>query len=58
MENTCLSFNLSFISIANKYFGFATLQTFIYKHIINLENVERNKKKEKGEFIRCQVNSN
>jgi hypothetical protein len=47
MENTCLSFNLSFISIANKYFGFATLQNFIYKHIINLENVERNKKKKR-----------
>jgi hypothetical protein len=31
--------------------SFATiLQIFIYKNIKNLENVQRNKKKEKGEF--------
>jgi len=34
------------------------LQNFIYEHIIDLENVHRNKKKEKGEFIGCQVSSN
>jgi hypothetical protein len=28
----------------------ATLQNFIYKHTVDLENVQRNKKKEKGEF--------
>jgi hypothetical protein len=28
----------------------ATLQNFIYKHTVDLENVPRNKKKEKGEF--------
>jgi hypothetical protein len=32
----------------------ATLQNFIHKHTIDLENVQRNKKKEKGEFIRHQ----
>jgi hypothetical protein len=35
-----------------------TLQKFINKHIVDLENVQRNKKKEKGEFPRCQVSSN
>jgi hypothetical protein len=30
----------------------ATLQHFINKHTIDLENVQRNKKREKGEFIR------
>jgi hypothetical protein len=34
-------------------FDVATLQNFIYKHTIGLENVQRNK--EKGEFTRCQV---
>ncbi len=39
--------------------SFATiLQNFIYKNIKNLENVQRNKKKEKGEFTWCQVSSN
>jgi hypothetical protein len=32
----------------------ATLQSFIYKHTLNLKNVQRNKKKEKGEFTRHQ----
>ncbi len=32
-----------------------TLQNFISKHIIDLGNVQRNKKKEKGEFIGHQV---
>jgi hypothetical protein len=32
-----------------------TLQNFITKHIIDLGSVQRNKKKEKGEFIGCQV---
>jgi hypothetical protein len=35
----------------------ATLQNFIYKHTQDLENVQRNKKKENGEFIGCQVSS-
>ncbi len=35
-----------------------TLQNFIYKHTIVLENVQMNKKKEKEEFTRCQVSSN
>ncbi len=35
-----------------------TLQNFIYKHTIDLENVQMNKKKEKGEFTGCQVSSN
>ncbi len=35
-----------------------TLQNFINKHIVDLENVQRNKKKEKGEFPGCQVSSN
>jgi hypothetical protein len=29
----------------------ATLHNFIYKHIIDLKNVQRNKKKEKGENL-------
>jgi hypothetical protein len=32
----------------------ATLQKFIYKNTLNLENVQRNTKKEKGEFTRHQ----
>jgi hypothetical protein len=36
----------------------ATLQNFIYKHTLDLENVQRNKRKEKGEFTRHQVSSN
>ncbi len=32
----------------------ATFQNFIYKHTVDLENVQRNKKKEKGEITRCQ----
>jgi hypothetical protein len=35
-----------------------TLQNFIYKHTGDLKNVHRNKKKEKGKFTGCQVNSN
>jgi hypothetical protein len=35
-----------------------TLQNFIYKHTIDLENVQMNKRKEKGEFTGCQVSSN
>ncbi len=34
-----------------------TLQNFINKHTINLENVQRNQKKEKGEFTRRQGSS-
>jgi phage anti-repressor protein len=33
------------------------LQNFIYKHTIDLKNVQMNKKKEKGEFTGCQVSS-
>jgi hypothetical protein len=36
----------------------ATLQNFIYKHTLDLENVQRNKRKEKGEFIGRQMSSN
>jgi hypothetical protein len=36
----------------------ATLQNFIYKHTVDLENVQRNKKKEKGGNYRTrQVSS-
>jgi len=35
-----------------------TIQNFIYKHAIDLENVQMNKKQEKGEFSGCQVSSN
>jgi phage anti-repressor protein len=35
-----------------------TVQNFIYKHTIDLENVQMNKKKEKGECTGCQVSSN
>jgi hypothetical protein len=31
--------------------GCWTLQNFIHNNIVNLENVQGNKKKEKGEFI-------
>jgi hypothetical protein len=31
-----------------------TLQNFIHNNIVDLENVQGNKKKEKGEFTRCQ----
>jgi hypothetical protein len=34
-----------------------TLQSFINKHVVDLENVQRSKKKEKGEVPRCQVSS-
>jgi hypothetical protein len=35
-----------------------TLQNFIYKHTVDLDNVQMNKKREKGEFTGCQVSSN
>jgi hypothetical protein len=35
-----------------------TLQNFIYKDIEDLENVQRNKEKEKREFIGHHVSSN
>jgi hypothetical protein len=31
------------------------LQNFVYKHIADSKNVQRNKKNEKGEFKGCQV---
>jgi len=34
------------------------LQNFIYKHIEDLENGQKNKKNKKGEFKRHQVSSN
>jgi hypothetical protein len=36
----------------------ATLQNFINKYTVDLENVQRNKIKEKGEFTGCQVSLN
>jgi hypothetical protein len=33
----------------------ATLQNFIHKDTVDLENVQGNKKKEKGEFIGHQI---
>ncbi len=36
----------------------ATLQNFIDGHIVDQENVQKDKKKEKGKFTRCQVSSN
>jgi len=36
----------------------ATLQNFVYEHITNLENVQRNKKKTKREFTGHQGSSN
>jgi hypothetical protein len=36
----------------------ATLQNFIYKHTLDLQSVQRNKKKEKGELTSRQVSSN
>jgi len=35
-----------------------TLHNFIYKHTVDLENVQRNKKKDKGEITGRQVSSN
>jgi hypothetical protein len=35
-----------------------TLQKFINEHTIDLENIEKNFLKEKGEFTRCQITSN
>jgi hypothetical protein len=35
-----------------------TLQNFVYKQTLDFENVQRNKKKEKGEFTRCLRSSN
>jgi hypothetical protein len=40
----CINFSLDQQNID------ATLQNFIYKHTVDLENVQRNKKKEKGGF--------
>jgi hypothetical protein len=47
-----------YIGIRKKKGTDETLQNFINKHIVDLENVRRNKKKEKGEFSGCQVSSN
>jgi len=35
-----------------------TLQNFIYKYIVQLKNVQRGNKKDKGEVTRHQVSSN
>jgi hypothetical protein len=40
------------------YIIFITLQNFIHKHIVDLENIQRNKKKEKRKNLRHQVSSN
>jgi hypothetical protein len=40
----CINFSLDQQNID------ATPQNFIYKHTVDLENVQRNKKKEKGGF--------
>jgi len=36
----------------------ASLQNFINEHTVDLENVQRDKIKEKGEFTGCQVSLN
>jgi len=33
-------------------------KTFVYKHTVDLESIQMNKKKENGEFTRHQVTSN
>jgi hypothetical protein len=45
-----------YVEVSSQYD--ATMQNFIYKHTLGLENVQRNKRKEKGEFTRHQVSSN
>jgi hypothetical protein len=35
-----------------------TMQNFINKHTVDLENVQSYKKKEKGKVVGCQVSSN
>jgi hypothetical protein len=35
-----------------------TMQNFINKHVVDLENVQSYKKKDKGEVVQCQVSSN
>jgi hypothetical protein len=40
------------------YTNYETLQNFIYKDTVDLENVQRNKKKDKGKVIGRQVSSN
>jgi hypothetical protein len=45
-----------YVEVSSQYD--AALQTFIYKHTLDLENVQRNKRKDKGEFTRLQMSSN
>jgi hypothetical protein len=45
-------------AILNNTYVVGTLQNFIYKHTIDLENVQRNKKQDKGGVTRHQVSSN
>jgi hypothetical protein len=55
------SSNFKWLEIKEHTFGTnvaATLQNIIFKDTEALENVQRNKKKGKGEFTGCQVNSN
>jgi hypothetical protein len=50
-----------FFSHVSSFFEWSiscNLAKVIYKHTKDLEIVQRNKKKEKGEFIARQVNSN
>jgi len=35
-----------------------TLQMFFNEHTVDLENIKKIEKKEKGVFTRCQVSSN
>jgi hypothetical protein len=35
-----------------------TLQNFMNEQTVDLENIQRIQKKEKGEFTRCEVSSN
>jgi hypothetical protein len=37
-----------YVEVSSQYD--AALQNFIYKHTLDLENLQRNKRKEKGEF--------
>ncbi len=53
-----LDFYIQYFVFKNQKKIDATLQNFIYKHIVDLENVLKNKRKEKGEFPRHQVRSN
>jgi len=46
------------ILLPKPYTNDETLQKNLFKHTLDLENVQRNKKKDKGEVIGRQVSSN